>query len=455
MRKKYPPPYHLVGIGGAGMRGLAWILKDKGEKVQGSDIGKSISLEILQKNGIKIFSQHRASNLNGAGTLIYSSAIEESNPEREEARKRGLPQVSRGEFLAHLGKGKKEIVVAGTHGKTTTTALLSFLFRESGISPSYLIGGEILGEEKNALWCEGELFITESDESDGSFLYLDPFISIITNVDNDHLEFYRDMPTLIRFFKKFIKKTSREGCILFCLHHPWVKELLRNKDTSDFITYGIGDGILQAEVIQEEEKGTFFQIKMHHYTIRKLFLPLYGKYNILNVLPSIYLGLKFGIPEKTIRALLSIFPGVKRRLEFKGKFQNVAIYDDYAHHPTEIEVTLKTLRKRYSCPLRVVFQPHRYSRTVNLSKNLGKSLSLADEVILIPIYAAGEKPLPGVNTSTIQNILNQKGIPVNYFRSKEETVEYLIKSMKENEIIITMGAGDVFQIGEKLLKTAK
>ncbi|NOZ64226.1 MAG: UDP-N-acetylmuramate--L-alanine ligase [Caldiserica bacterium] len=449
--ENYLPPYHLVGIGGAGMRGLAWILRDKGKDVQGSDTGKSVYLKALQEKGIKIFSHHRAENLTSARTLIYSSAIEENNPERREAQKRGIPQVSRGEFLAQLGKSKKEIVIAGTHGKTTTTALLSFLFREAGISSSYFIGGEITGEEKNASWDRKELFIAESDESDGSFLYLTPFISIITNIDNDHLNFYKNMETLIHAFRKFTEKTSPEGCILFCLHHPYVKEILPPKPTPSFITYGIEEGILQAKSLQEEKGGTSFQIKMGNHTIKKFFLPLYGSYNVLNALPSIYLGLKFGIPEKTLREIISSFPGVKRRMEFKGKTRNVSIYDDYAHHPTEIAETLKALRKRFPGQIRVVFQPHRYSRTISLSENLAKSLSLADEVVLLPIYAAGENPLPGVDTDIIRKILQHQGAPVRYYKTQEEVVNYLSQSMKNEETIVTLGAGDIFQIGEKLL----
>ena len=453
--KKYLPPYHLAGIGGAGMRGLAWILKDKGEDVQGSDTGQSIYLKALQGEGIKIFSQHRRENLNNVRTLIYSSAIEESNPERKEARERGLPQVSRGEFLAQLGKTKKEIVIAGTHGKTTTTALLSFLFRESGISSSYFIGGEIRGEEKNASWDGKELFITESDESDGSFLYLSPFISIITNIDNDHLNFYKNMQTLIHAFKKFREKTSPEGCSLFCLHHPYVKEMLPQNLTPSFITYGIDKGVLQAEALQEEKEGTSFRIKMGSHTIKKFFLPLHGRYNVLNALPSIYLGLKFGIPEKTIREIISAFPGVKRRMEFKGKIRDISIYDDYAHHPTEISETLKALRKRFPGQIRAVFQPHRYSRTISLSEDLAQSLSLADEVVLLPIYAAGENPVPGVDTDIIREILQHKGTPVYYYKSQEEVISYLNQSMKSEETIVTLGAGDISQIGEKLLSLTR
>ncbi len=437
------PPFHLIGIGGVGMSGLAWLLHDLGYPVQGSDMVWNGKLEKLREKGVRVFLGHRTENIGVARTIIHSSAISPDNPELRYAKKKGLPIYSRGKFLALLVREKKTLVVAGTHGKTTTTSLIAFLLRGLGISDSYMIGGEIKGWERNAHWGKGEIMVLESDESDGSFLNLDPHIGIITSLDDDHISFYGDLSGIERAFQLFVEKINHSGKVF--LHSS-----LQDKfSLPEVLTYGLEEGYISASGVRKGEKGNFFELKVGDRKVGEFFLPLPGEYNVENSLPALYLSLSMGGDIKEIKEVLATFPGVKRRVEFRGEIGGVKIFDDYAHHPTEIKKVIKIFPPE---KLRVVFQPHRYSRFSRLLKDFAEALSPAREILLLPIYSASEPPLPGISSADLLSLLERKKRRVLLKESLEAVVEYLYHTLHPGDIILILGAGDVTRVGELLLE---
>jgi len=443
---------HLVGIGGAGMRSLALLLHQKGYQVQGSDLLSSPTLEKLQSLGIKTYTGHSKEIIsNDVREVVYSSAINAHNPEIVEAKRRKIPLFSRGEKLSLLVKEKKEIIIAGTHGKTTTSAILAFLLKKLKLSHSYYLGGEIDSLGFSAEWGEGEYIVCESDESDKSFLLLHPFISILTNIDNDHLDRYEKIENLWQDFYTFASKTASGGLIMGNIHCPGVKKLLSSLSKSyPVLTYGGKEAELRVEQVKFYPFSTHFTLSLNHKKIGRVDLPLPGYHNVLNALPGIYLSHFLGADWREIFQKIQDFSGVKRRYEVKGKSGKILIIDDYAHHPSEIQVTIRTARLLKK-KLIVVFQPHRFSRTKLLAKEMAYSLLGADEVILLPIYSAGEKPLPGVSSQQIYQILLKQGKKCHLMETQEEVLTYLKSISDSPAVVITMGAGDVYQIGERLV----
>ena len=439
---------YFIGIGGAGMSGIAEVVLNLGHQVSGSDIKKTEVTQRLKDLGAKIYIGHKAENIKNVDVVVTSTAISKDNPEVLQAVKNKIIIIPRVEMLAELARLKYTITVAGTHGKTTTTSLTSMVLDEGGFDPTIVIGGKLKNLKSNARLGKGEYMIAEADESDGSFLKLSPVITVVTNIDNDHLDYYGDMEHLKTAFVKHINSLPFYGCALVCTDSKLVKEILP-LTTRKYITYGFtGTPDITATDITVVDGNTEYNVIYKGKKLGKIILKVPGEHNVLNSLAAIGVGLQFDIPFVSIKNALSGYGGVGRRLEVKGEKSGITVIDDYGHHPTEIDATLSALKHNYPDKrLVTVFQPHRYTRTQNLYKEFGKALKKADTVYVMDIYPASEKPIKGVTSDLIINsALENK---CNVFKFKD--INSVAKTLKKNDILLTLGAGNVWQQGEKLL----
>ena len=443
---------HFVGIGGIGMSGLALIMEGLGFKVQGSDITTNKNIERLKQNKIKVYIGHHKKNIQNSTILVISSAIKQSNSEILIAKKKQLPIYKRGDMLAHVvSLLKKNITVAGSHGKTTTTSLVSGIFAKAKLDPTIINGGVLNSFNSSAKLGKSDWCILESDESDGSFIKLSPTYSIITNIDQEHMDYYNSMNTLKELFKKFIEKTPSFGKSFICLDDKNNKEIIKQVKTKNFHTYGTDkkSQFFIKNILQSKKFSKFsINIKLpgkKNYNISNLKIPLLGLHNIRNATAAAAVASTIGISIKTIKAALKEFRGVQRRFNEIFTFKKAIFFDDYAHHPTEIKELLNGVRKVYKNEeIICVFQPHRISRLKDLKKEFSLSFKNADSVILCPIYAAGEKLKLGFNYHNFAKeiIKNSK---VNVFLVNDEI--QLAKFVKQNiygkKIVIGMGAGSI------------
>lgn len=443
---------HFIGIGGAGMSALATICIAKGDEVSGSDISENEAINRLRSMGAKIYKNHSSQNISGAELVVYSSAIHQDNPELMAAKQQGIPILKRGELLAKLMEEKKGIVVAGTHGKTTTSSLISIMLERNHLDPTFIIGGEVNDIGGNAKLGRGEFFVAETDESDGSFLFLKPWIAVITNIDSDHLDFYGSMEGLVKAFVEFFNRVREDGHIVVCYDDPRLREM---KFPRSIISYGLSKNAeLWANNICVSPCGSSCRVYHGDEELFDLNLKLTGKENVSNALAAIAVGIILGLNPEGIKRSLEDFRGVHRRLERIGAFNDVLIFDDYAHHPTEISVTLRTLREAYpQRRLLCIFQPHRFTRTKILHKELAKSLTEADILFLTDIYPAGEKPIENVSSKLILDDLTDLGKEVIYIEDLEAIPDYVLKIIEPGDIVITIGAGNIDSVGYKLVKT--
>ncbi|MEO0072328.1 MAG: UDP-N-acetylmuramate--L-alanine ligase [candidate division WOR-3 bacterium] len=449
---------HLVGIGGAGMSGLALVLKNMGYCVTGSDISKTSLTKYLEKQGIKIYYTHNPYNVRDASVVIYSSAIKPNNPEIKYARAKKIPVIQRAEMLGELMRMKYSIAVSGTHGKTTTTSMIGSILECAGYNPTVIVGGKFLGMNSGAKIGTGQYLVVEADESDCSFLSLCPTISVVTNIEREHLDFYRNLSEIKNAFLLFVNKIPFYGTAVLCNDCKNVRSIIPYIKR-DFITYGIKfPAHIQAKNIKFNNSHTSFTI-IHKNRTQKIYLRIPGEHNILNALAAITVALRLEIPIDIIKDALLNFSGIHRRLEKKGEKNNIIIFDDYAHHPTEIKATLKTLRLNYpDNRIVVIFQPHRYTRTLKLGPHFGSAFIQADFVIVSKIYPAQESPIPNVSSQIIVKAIKKyhrvrnKKIPVLYKKTPSEIISCVKKIAKPGDIIITIGAGDIWQVGETLLK---
>ena len=442
---------HFIGIGGAGMSALATICLSMGEEVSGSDISENEAIKRLRSQGAKIYIGHSGQNIAGAELVVYSSAISPSNVELRAARRQGIPTIKRGELLAKLINGKKGIVVVGTHGKTTTSSLISLMLERNNLEPTIIIGGEVNDIGGNAKLGNGEIFIAEADESDGSFLFLSPWIGVITNIDSDHLDYYGSMDKLLSAFSDFAAKVKEDGYIVACYDDPNIKKISFPRPT---IYYGLSPKAdIWADEIKVRDDGTSFRVYKGEKEIFALDLQLLGRQNVYNSLAAIAIGLILGISYQGIKSSLESLRGVHRRLERIGCAKEILVYDDYGHHPTEIAVTLKTLREAFP-NRRIVcaFQPHRYTRTSLLYKELANSLMEADVLILTSIYPAGEKPIENVSSHLILSALEKMGKKAIYVENLEDIPAYLLKLSSPGDIVLTLGAGNINRSANEFLK---
>lgn len=453
---------HFIGIGGAGMSAIAKVLLETGYYVSGSDIKESRNTLSLKKQGASITIGHSPENLNSTDVVVVSSAIRENNSELKFAREKKVPVLKRAEMLSKISEGKVGIAVAGTHGKTTTTSLLSCMFEKNDLKPTFLIGGELNDIGSNAKYGTGNFFIAEADESDGSFLYLKPDIIIITNIEEDHLDYFKSLKNIESIFLKFVKLLPPGGRLVINGDHPTNKKFIE-KIKSDpacrqikCVTYGFEDGNdYQAKNLSFDSFGSSFDVFAKKKKGGRVSLKLPGCHNICNSLAAIAVGDLVGIKFLNMTGALSEFNGVKRRFQFIGKSSEVTVVDDYAHHPSEVKATLDAAKQGEWGRIICVFQPHRYSRTKFLAKDFGNSFDQADMVIITDIYGAGEMPEPGISGKLILDSILESCPRTNvvYLPKKTDIKDFLCKLVEERDLVLTMGAGDIHVVGEDFLSS--
>ena len=436
---------HFIGIGGAGMSGLARIALTHGAAVSGSDEKDSSVLAALSALGATVFSSHKAEQVQGADLVIYSNAISQANSERVAAEKLNIPIYTRAQALALLMSESTSIAVAGTHGKTTTSSMLTVALQACGADPSFAIGGTISASGSNAHRGTGQYFVAEADESDGSFIEYKPFGAIVTNVEHDHVDYFATPADVTTVFEEFARTISPNGFLVYCADDPGSLALGRSVTGVVAISYGENaESDLHIDHIELGAKGSRARALWRGKSIGHLELNVPGRHNIDNAAAALAVGLHLGLPTAGLLAGLASFAGTGRRFELKGTVHGIRIIDDYGHHPTEIRVTLDAAR-RYAGDgrLLVIFQPHRYSRTQAFMSDFAAALSLADDVILLEVYAASEKPIAGVSSEVIaQSMTNGKYIP-NFV----EATDTVIEMAKPGDVIMTLGAGDVSSLG--------
>ncbi len=450
---------HFIGIGGIGMSGIAELMLDLGYKIQGSDITINKNIERLIKRGIKFYKGHNKNNIKKISAAVFSSAIKKNNPELLECEKLAIPVISRAEMLAELMKFKKSIAVAGSHGKTTTTSLVGSILDSAKFDPTIINGGIINSYSKNNRLGKGEWMIVEADESDGSFLRLPHEINIITNIDTEHLDFYKTERNLFSAFYNFIHNLPFYGYSILCIDNSNVKKLSKNIKTRKIITYSKNKDSDIKIVSTNNDKGVIiskFTLLFKKGIIKNINgkynfkLSLLGDHNILNATAAIIASLLCGVPMNKISNSLSTFQGVKRRFSFLGKISKSSIYDDYAHHPSEIEASYQIAKQISRKKIIVIFQPHRYSRTSLLLNDFIKVLKKIDILYVLDIYDAGEKPIRNINSKNLVNKIKNKNKNVFYLNKKAKIKKTLEPYFNDNNTIVFMGAGSITYLAQSL-----
>ena len=445
---------HFVGIGGAGMSGIARIMLSAGLQVSGSDAKESAITQALSVMGAKIFVGHDAAHLSGVDTVIYSGAISFANPELSRARDLAIPILTRAQALALLMDGKRSVAVAGTHGKTTTTSMLTVALQQAGADPSFAIGGLINSSGVNAHLGSGDIFVAEADESDGSFIAYKPYGAIVTNLELDHVDHFATLEDVYSIFLEFVGTIRSGGFLVLCIDDSGVKELRNRISRNDIsiITYGLSESDYQISRMTLEPSGSFARISKNGALLPELVLNVPGEHNVLNATAALATALALNIHVSEVLDGLKGFTGSRRRFERKGKVNGIEVIDDYGHHPTEITVTLKTARK-YTQDGRtiVIFQPHRYSRTQAFAPEFAAALELADLAYVLDIYAASEAPIPGVTSQLITNA--SKTGTVHYVPSMLGSLEKVVEVAAPGDLIITLGAGDVNSLAPVILQS--
>ena len=444
---------HFVGIGGAGMSGIAEVLVNLGYPVSGSDIASSPVTARLKKLGARIHLGHRASFVRDVDVVVVSSAVGPDNPELVEARLRKIPVIPRAEMLAELMRMSYGIAVAGAHGKTTTTGMIAEVLSTAGLDPTVVIGGRIGALGSGAKLGKGEMMVAEADESDGSFLKMKPTIAVVTNIDREHLDHYSDLAAIRDAFVAFLSRVPFYGAAVVCLDDANVRDILPRLDRK-VVTYGLSS---EADVGASDIEASGFEIsftaRRHRARLGKVALQVPGRHSVYNSLAAIAVGLELDIPFRTIVAALARFRGADRRFEKKGTAFGAMVVDDYGHHPTEILATLQAVREGFGARTIVVFQPHRFTRTRALLEEFGGAFFLADRVIVTDIYPAGETAIPGVDGAAVADSLVRHGHPAVVMEPRLDQVPRLVKSMvRPGDIVLTLGAGDVWKVGETLVK---
>jgi UDP-N-acetylmuramate--alanine ligase len=437
---------HFIGIGGIGMSGIAEILLDLGYKVSGSDLGSSAVTENLKSKGAVVYQGHAAQNIEGADLIVISSAIDKKNPEILRAKELEIPIIRRAEMLAELMRLKYGIAIAGSHGKTTTTSLIATIFQEAQLDATHVIGGIVSNLGGNARKGDGQYLIAEADESDGSFLYLNPIMAAITNIDNDHLDHYGTEERIAEAFVEFMNKIPFYGRIAINANDK-KSVAVREKIKRPLIWYGIeadpGDVDYVAKNVQFSAEGTSFELFHKGQPLAVIETPLMGNHNISNALAAIAIAHESGIKIEVIQAGLRKFKGVGRRLEKIYKKDSFLVIDDYGHHPTEVRATISALKAVDKRPLTVIFEPHRYSRTQNFWTEFQDCFQGCDELYITPIYAASEAPLPGITSEALVNLMSARGSKVSYLPNLESMKNVLQEKQNTSSLFLTLGAGAI------------
>lgn len=448
---------HFIGIGGTGMSAIAKILIGSGYKVSGSDLNSKGLVKRLKAQGAAIYKGHHAENitLRKPDIVIVSSAISPDNPEVREAERRNIPIRSRAWMLGCLMKGKEGIAVAGTHGKTTTTSMIGLCFEKAGTDPTILIGGEYNDFGGNAKQGGGKYVIAEADESDGSLLELKPKVAVITNIEEDHLDFHGNLENIVQTFLTFVHGIKKNGFCVLCADHPNVQKVLPRISVR-YLTYGIkNDTFVQGKKIKLLPMGSSFDVWRGGEFAGRYVLSVPGMHNVYNALAAVTVCLESGIPVPVIQEGLRQFQGVQRRFELKGEVKGVTIVDDYGHHPTEVQATLQAARRFWKGRIICVFQPHRYTRTRDLLMEFGSCFKGADKVVLTDIYSANEPAIPGLSGQTLFSEVKKKNkrADLRYIPGRDDILPYLLKNARKGDLIITVGAGDIVGVGEAFLES--
>ena len=454
---------HFIGIGGIGMSGLSLIMKAKEFNVQGSDIALNKNIERLKKEKIKIFIGHKKSHIRNATIVVISSAIKKNNPELLEAKRKNLPIIKRGRMLAHIVSLMKNIVVVGSHGKTTTTSLVASIFQKTRLDPTIINGGVINSLKSSAKLGKSDWSILEADESDGSFVHIPPTYSIITNIDREHMDFYKSIDELKKSFNEFIEKVPSFGKSFICIDDKINQEIIKSLKNKNFYTYGknLKSNFLIKNILQKKEITQFDLIvnlpnKKKQIT-KGIKIPLLGIHNVRNSVAAAAVALTVGISIKDVKDGLFKFKGVQRRFNKIFTFKNINFYDDYAHHPTEIQMVLDGVDKVYKSYEKVcIFQPHRISRLRDLRKEFALSFRKADTVILLPVYAAGEKIKLGFSYHEFaREIIKNSKVKLFLVKDNLQLAKFIKKNIYGKKIVIGMGAGTISNWMKKLPEMIK
>ena len=441
---------HFVGIGGIGMSGIAEVLLNLGYKVTGSDMRATAITDRLERSGATIYPRHAEENVNGAHVVVTSSAVRPDNPEIQEAERRKIPVIARAEMLAELARLKYSIAVAGTHGKTTTTSMIATILDRAGQDPTVVVGGILNTIGSNARLGKGEFIVLEADESDRSFLLLSPTIAVVTNIEADHLDHYRDLEDIQAAFLSFINKVPFYGAAVLCLDEPAVQSLIPQVKRR-IITFGAA---APADVcitdVNVEGLGSTFTLRFNGGVTQKFKLSVPGVHNVLNATAAFASARDMGVEPPVIANALEAFRGVDRRFQIKSH-DGITVIDDYAHHPTEIRATLSAAKAANFRRIFAVFQPHRYSRTFHLFDDFARAFNLADAVLILDIYPAGESPIEGVTTAALIEKIKSFGHKNAMYAPTFEMIEsYIIANAREGDAVVVMGAGSVTRLSDTL-----
>ena len=454
MFKKYQH-IHFVGIGGVGMSGIAEVLLTLGYRVTGSDARRSETVERLERLGAKVYVGHAAAQVEGAHVVVSSSAVARDNVEIAAARQRGVPVIARAEMLAELMRLKYGIAIAGTHGKTTTTSMVAAVLGAGGFDPTVVVGGRVHGLGTNARLGQGEFLVAEADESDGSFLKLTPTIAVVTTVDAEHLDHYPDLDAIVAAFLAFANKVPFYGAVVVCLDDPNLQRMIPRMMDKRVVTYGLEAGAdVTARRLQFAEMRSTFEVVHRGISLGTVNLQIPGRHNVLNALAATAVALDLEMPFPKIQTALASFAGVQRRFQVRGTARDVLVVDDYGHHPAEIRATLAAAKAGFDRRVITVFQPHRYSRTQHLRDDFLTAFYQSDVLIVMDIYPAGEAPIPGVHARDLADGIAAHGHREVLYLGNDRAaiIDYLCESTRAGDLVLTLGAGDVGQLGGELLQ---
>ena len=450
-RKQYH--IHFVGIGGIGMSGIAELLLNLGYKVSGSDVKMSEITARLKQLGGTIVKGHAAGNIEGADVVVFSSAVDRDNPEIREAIQSSIPVIPRAEMLAELMRLKYSIAIAGAHGKTSTTSIVASVLAAGGLDPTVVIGGKLKSIGSNALLGQGDFIVAEADESDGSFLKFSPTIAVVTNIDKEHLDFYKDLDEIKAVFLSFLERIPFYGLAVLCLDNEPIQELIPRMKKR-YTTYGMSSQAdFQIRDVECEKRKSHFTVYHRGHKMGMIDLNLPGIHNVYNATASIAVGVELNIAFDRIKKALEAVEGVQRRMEIKGEANGITVIDDYGHHPTEIKVTLEAIEENWPDRRKVVvFQPHRYSRTQALFDEFTRAFYQSDVLLVMPIYAASEKKIKGVSSRNLcEGIKSHGHKEVIYASGFKAALSYLNQTLLPGDVLLTLGAGDVWKVGEMFL----
>lgn len=457
MYRKRIQHVHFVGIGGIGMSGIAEVLINLGYEVSGSDLKESNNTQHLRELGAQVYIGHDEGNLAQTDVVVISSAVRGDNPEVGAARRRKIPVIRRAEMLAELMRLKYGIAMAGTHGKTTTTSLVAGILEHAGIDPTVVIGGRLNATGRNAQLGQGEFLVAEADESDGSFLKLSPTIAVVTNIDPEHLDFFGDMDNVRNAYLNFLNKVPFYGLNIICLDHEEVQAMIPKLEKR-YVTYGLStQADLQANAIEYGAGETSFELIAYGNSLGRFSFHMLGQHNVLNCLAACAVAFELEVEPEVVREALKKFAGVQRRFQFWHRSDELMVVDDYAHHPTEIKASLAGARSAFRNKRVIgIFQPHRYSRVRDLYQEFVTSFYQADTLFVMDVYAAGEQPIEGVNSESLaQTIIEHGHHDVRYFSDRDEMMTQLRDTLTDNDLVITLGAGDVWTVAKELADERK